>query len=141
MSISPVAKSDIRVPAASMDGSAGIRSMSRSDDSASHQVVESPVAVSDRIIASLDRVGDQPGTVTVYTSPVGNSVMTDVRVKLTDSRDGTRIVRNHYGTQEIAPPRTDGGGGVSTLATYENSERAARTADLYFQGMKINRHV
>lgn len=141
MSISPVTKSDIRVPAFSRDGSDGIRSMAREDDPTPHQVMESPVAVSDRIIASLDRVGNQPGTVTVYTAPVGDSVMTDVRVRLTDSRDGTRIVRNHYGTQEIVPPKSDGGEGISTLATYEDSARAARTADLYFQGMKINRHV
>jgi hypothetical protein len=141
MSISPVTKSEIRVPVFSRDGSDGIRTMAQEDDPPPHQVMESPVAVSDRIIASLDRVGNQPGTVTVYTAPMGDSVMTDVRVRLTDSRDGTRIVRNHYGTQEIVPPRSGGGEGISTLATYEDSARAARTADLYFQGLKINRHV
>lgn len=102
-------------------------------------LMESPVDMSERVLAALGRVGNEPGVVTVYSIPVGQSVMTDVSVQLTDGDDGTKEVRNHYGTQTSVS--SGSGEGVAMLGSYEESARDANIAALYFQGMKINRHV
>ncbi len=143
MSIRPVPDLPNSAPSLSTEGRRGQRTVLRTVPRPSPMLVESPVDMSERVLASLARVGNEPGVVTVYSAPVGRTVMTDISVRLTDEGDGTRVVRNHYGTQTVLSPTSSdsSGDGVAMLGSYEESARVADDADLYFQGMKINRHV
>ncbi|MHB8423133.1 MAG: hypothetical protein ACYC9S_08490 [Leptospirales bacterium] len=114
-------------------------SVSETSRAGGQMLLETPVDMSERVLASLERVGNEPGVVTVYSVPVGHSVMTDVSVQLTDGTDGTKEVHNHYGIQTSIP--SGSGNGVAMLGSYEESAKVADIAALYFQGMKINRRV
>ncbi len=127
------------LPASLSTGRGGVREPQQAPQRPSPMLMESPVDMSERVLASLGRVGNEPGVVTVYSAPVGRTMMTDVSVRLTDGEDGTREVHNHYGTQTILPSSSDEG--VAMLGSYEESARVADDANLYFQGMKINRRV
>ncbi len=139
MSIRPVLHETEIVPIPPKDGVRRLESLPVSSGRPSAVMTVSPIDMSERVLASLSRVGNEPGVVTVYMEPVAGAVMTDVSVRLTDGTDGTRTIRDHYGAS-VALPRT-GTEGVASLGSYEDSARVANDMDLYFQGMKINRRV
>jgi hypothetical protein len=106
--------------------------------------ISSDSGVMSRVMADIDSVGSTPAMVSVYSQPMGRSIMTDVVVHQTDSDDGTRKVGNHW--QESAPSSAtspQGGIGASGLrvGAYEESRVAAREAYMMFQGMKVNQTV
>ena len=139
MSIRPVLQEMKIAPPPPTDGERRSESRSVSSGRASALMTVSPVDMSERVLASLSRVGNEPGVVTVYTEPVEGAVLTDVRVRLTDGSDGTRTIRDQYGSS-VAVPRSFSEG-VASLGSYEDSARVANDMDLYFQGMKINRRI
>ncbi|MCL4461942.1 MAG: hypothetical protein M1297_09600 [Nitrospirae bacterium] len=139
MSIRPVYRETENVLFLPKDGAKRTESPATPLRGPSAGMTVSPVDMSERVLASLARVGNEPGVVTVYTEPVAGAVLTDVRVRLTDGSDGTRTVHDHYGSS--IPVSRPGPEGVASLGSYEDSARVADDMDLYFQGLKINRRV
>ncbi|AFS54476.1 hypothetical protein [Leptospirillum ferriphilum] len=139
MSIRPVLHETDILPIPPREGGRRSEAPSVSAGGQSAVLTVSPVDMSERVLASLSRVGNEPGVVTVYTEPLAGAVLTDVRVRLTDGSDGTRTIRDQYGPSVALPrPASEG---VASLGSYEDSARVANDMDLYFQGMKINRRV
>lgn len=106
--------------------------------------ISSDSGVMSRVMADIDAVGSTPAMVSVYSQPMGRSIMTDVVVHQTNSEDGTRKIGNHW--QESAPSSAtfhQEGIGASGLrvGAYEESRVAAREAYMMFQGMKVNQTV
>lgn len=108
---------------------------------------ESPEFVSEsgmaeRVLAGIDSVGSVPAQVSVYSQPMGGSIMTDVVVHQTSSDDGTRKIGNHWsgGTIPVSSASRPEGIGPSGMrvGAYEDSRAAAREAAMMFQGMKVN---
>lgn len=102
----------------------------------------SDIGVVSRVLAGIDSVGSVPAKVSVYSQPMGRSIVTDVVVHETDQDDGTRKVGNHFqGTplpaSEAAVPDGIGASGVR-VGAYEESRMAAREAYMMFQGMNLN---
>ena len=95
-----------------------------------------------RVLAGIDAVGSAPAEVSVYSQPMGRSIVTDVVVHETDQGDGTKKIGNHWqSAQAPAPaPPVDSGIGSAGLrvGAYEESRNAAREAYMMFQGMKLN---
>ncbi len=93
-----------------------------------------------RVLAGIDAVGSAPAEVSVYSQPMGRSIVTDVVVHQTDQGDGTKKVGNHWqSTPAPAPPVSDGIGNAGLrVGAYEESRNAAREAYMMFQGMKLN---
>lgn len=139
MSIRPVHAPQENFPFQSTEGLGRSKTLSVPGRIPSQVLTESPADMSERVLASLSRIGNEPGVVTVYTEPMGGAVLTDVSVKLTDGGDGTRTIHNHYGAPLTIPPPSSEG--VASLGSYEDSARVANDADLYFQGLKINRRI
>ena len=105
----------------------------------------SDAGVVSRVLAGIDSVGSLPAEVSVYSQPVGRSIVTDVVVHQTDQNDGTKKVGNHWQGSALPatePPVQDGIS-VSGLrvGAYEESRMAAREAYMMFQGMKVNQTV
>ncbi len=109
--------------------------------------VRSPDSFSDmgvvsRVLAGIDSVGSVPAKVSVYSQPMGRSIVTDIVVHETDQNDGTRKVGNHFQGAPLPPSETPlpdgiGASGVR-VGAYEESRMAAREAYMMFQGMKLN---
>lgn len=93
-----------------------------------------------RVLAGIDAVGSTPAEVSVYSQPMGRSIVTDVVVHQTDQGDGTKKIGNHWQSAPApAPPVSDGIGNAGLrVGAYEESRNAAREAYMMFQGMKLN---
>ena len=95
-----------------------------------------------RVLAGIDAVGSAPAEVSVYSQPMGRSIVTDVVVHETDQGDGTKKVGNHWQSAQLpapAPPVASGIGSAGLrVGAYEESRNAAREAYMMFQGMKLN---
>ena len=95
-----------------------------------------------RVLAGIDAVGSAPAEVSVYSQPMGRSIVTDVVVHETDQGDGTKKIGNHWQSAQVpasAPPVADGIGSAGLrVGAYEESRNAAREAYMMFQGMKLN---
>ncbi len=106
------------------------------------QETSSDMGVVSRVLAGIDAVGSTPAEVSVYSQPMGRSIVTDVVVHQTDEGDGTRKIGNHWQGAAIpapAPPVSDGIGAAGIrVGAYEESRNAAREAYMMFQGMKVN---
>lgn len=102
----------------------------------------SDMGVVSRVLAGIDSVGSVPAKVSVYSQPMGRSIVTDVVVHETDQNDGTRKVGNHFQGAPLPPsePEVPDGIGASgvRVGAYEESRMAAREAYMMFQGMKLN---
>jgi len=101
-----------------------------------------------RVMSDIDSVGSVPAQVSVYSQPMGRSIMTDVVVHQTDNDDGTRKIGNHWKENAVsasvpASSSPEDGIGVAGLrvGAYEESRLAAREAYMMFQGMKVNQTV
>ncbi|MGC8529319.1 MAG: hypothetical protein ACP5OP_03875 [Leptospirillia bacterium] len=93
-----------------------------------------------RVLAGIDAVGSTPAEVSVYSQPMGHSIVTDVVVHQIDQGDGTRKIGNHWQSVPApSPPVSDGIGNAGLrVGAYEESRNAAREAYMMFQGMKLN---
>ena len=93
-----------------------------------------------RVLAGIDSVGSTPAEVSVYSQPMGRSIVTDVVVHQTDQGDGTKKIGNHWQSAPApSPPVSDGIGNAGLrVGAYEESRNAAREAYMMFQGMKLN---
>ena len=95
-----------------------------------------------RVLAGIDAVGSAPAEVSVYSQPMGRSIVTDVVVHETDQGDGTKKIGNHWQSAQApapAPPVDNGIGSAGLrVGAYEESRNAAREAYMMFQGMKLN---
>ena len=100
----------------------------------------SDLGVVSRVLAGIDAVGSTPAEVSVYSQPMGRSIVTDVVVHQTDQGDGTKKIGNHWQSAPApSPPVSDGIGNAGLrVGAYEESRNAAREAYMMFQGMKLN---
>ncbi len=105
----------------------------------------SDTGVVSRVLAGIDTVGSLPAVVSVYSQPMGRSIVTDVVVHQTDLNDGSKKVDNHWQGATLPPPETPVQDGISVsglrVGAYEESRMAAREAYMMFQGMKVNQTV
>ena len=105
----------------------------------------SDTGVVSRVLAGIDTVGSLPAVVSVYSQPMGRSIVTDVVVHQTDQNDGSKNVANHWQGATLPLPETPVQDGISVsglrVGAYEESRMAAREAYMMFQGMKVNQTV
>ena len=110
--------------------------------SRSGEVTSSDAGVVSRVLAGIDTVGTVPAEVSVYSQPVGHSIVTDVVVHQTDQGDGIKKIGNHWEGTPVPTPSTSISAGIGTagirVGAYEESRMAAREAYMMFQGMKLN---
>ncbi len=106
------------------------------------EMTSSDEGVVSRVMAGIDTVGSVPAEVSVYSQPVGHSIVTDVVIHQTDRNDGMKKIGNHWEETSLPTPSlpvSDGIGAAGIrVGAYEESRTAAREAYMMFQGMKLN---